>query len=65
MLALAAVRGGTCLAFGRHRQANLSEFKASLIFRANSRTARVTQKTMSGMGGKKKLGLATHADTHL
>lgn len=47
MLTLAAVRSGTCLAFGRHKQADLSEFKASLI---NSRTARVKQKTMSRMG---------------
>lgn len=37
---------------GRHRQVDLCEFKASLIYRASSRIARATQRnTFWGVGG--------------
>jgi hypothetical protein len=38
--------GGTCLQLqlGRQRQADLFEFETSLVYRANSRTARATQR---------------------
>ena len=45
------------LPLGRQRQADLCEFKASLVYRANSETAKATQRNPV-RGKKKVLGCA-------